>query len=70
MSGVKQHFNAVPHILTDVIKVSAGWYNQQSVTVLSKILLLSQHVIGLFSLFSLSKHSTPVFTYIYCLFYR
>ncbi len=25
-------FNAVPHILTDVIKVSAGWYNQQSVS--------------------------------------
>ncbi len=23
---------AVPHILTDVIKVSAGWYNQQSVS--------------------------------------
>ncbi len=32
MSGIKQHFNAVPHILTDVIKVSAGWYNQQSVS--------------------------------------
>ncbi len=25
-------FNAVLHILTDVIKVSAGWYNQKSVS--------------------------------------
>ncbi len=34
--GPEKHISvdpyAVPHILTDIIKVSAGWYNQQSVS--------------------------------------